>query len=171
MKISPTPVSSKFVVNEKTGNYSVQSELTENEILEMALCITRAKLQKGVQISGPESVIKYLHSYLVGYEYEVFGVIFLDTQNCIIESQILFRGSISSASVYPREVAKEALKLNTSHVIYFHNHPSGDPSPSKADVDINKRLVDALNLFDIETLDHIVIGLENPISFKERGLF
>ena len=161
---------SKFVINEINGKYSVNRELTEDDILEMALAISKSKLAKGIQISSSHTVMKYLQTYLQGYDYEVFGVIFLDTKNRIIETKIMFRGSINSASVYPRDVAKEALLNNCNSVIFFHCHPSGDPTPSSADKHITKRLVDSLSLFDIDTLDHIVVGSEGTYSFKERGL-
>ncbi|HDI3149936.1 TPA: hypothetical protein PMB01_003831, partial [Vibrio cholerae] len=80
----------------------------------------------------------------------------------------LFRGTVDAASVYPREVLKEALNVNAAAVIFAHNHPSGDPEPSQADRHITQRLKDALSLVDIRVLDHVVVG-KSSVSFAERG--
>jgi DNA repair protein RadC len=94
---------------------------------------------------------------------------FLDNQHHLISFEELFFGTIDSASVYPREVVKAALKTNAAAVIFAHNHPSGDATPSQADKRITQRLKDALALVDIRVLDHIVIG-DSAVSFAERGL-
>ncbi|MEZ8076857.1 DNA repair protein RadC, partial [Vibrio sp. FF112] len=106
---------------------------------------------------------------LKAYEREVFAVMFLDNQHHLISFEELFFGTIDSASVYPREVVKAALKTNAAAVIFAHNHPSGDATPSQADKRITQRLKDALALVDIRVLDHIVIG-DSAVSFAERGL-
>ncbi|MFA0026613.1 JAB domain-containing protein, partial [Vibrio sp. 10N.261.49.A5] len=90
-------------------------------------------------------------------------------QHHLISFEELFFGTIDSASVYPREVVKAALKTNAAAVIFAHNHPSGDATPSQADKRITQRLKDALALVDIRVLDHIVIG-DSAVSFAERGL-
>ena len=88
----------------------------------------------------------------------------------MIEYREMFHGTIDGAAVYPREVAKESLKLNAAAVILAHNHPSGNPEPSSADLSITQRLKEALSLLDVRTLDHLIIGGENTVSFAERGL-
>lgn len=99
----------------------------------------------------------------------MFAVLFLDSQNRILEYKELFRGTINAASVYPREVVKEVLALNAASVILAHNHPSGVSTPSQADKLITTKLQQALNLIDVSIVDHIIIG-ETSYSFAEHGL-
>ena len=103
-------------------------------------------------------------------EHGVFGVLFLDNQHRLIEYRTLFRGTINTAKIYPREVAKEALALNAAALVLTHNHPSGLEEPSEADKTITKTLTKALNLFDIRVLDHIIVTSISTTSFAERGL-
>jgi DNA repair protein RadC len=105
-----------------------------------------------------------------GYEHEVFGAIFLDSQHAILSFDLLFRGTIDSATIYPREVVKQALSYNAAAVIFVHNHPSGSAEPSEADKRITERLVNALTVLDIRVLDHFVVGGAEVVSFAERGL-
>ncbi|WP_331251379.1 JAB domain-containing protein [Photorhabdus khanii] len=97
-------------------------------------------------------------------------MLFLDTQHKLISLEKLFMGSISSVVVHPAVVARNALILNASAVIYFHNHPSGSPDPSHADRVITKRLVSALDIFEIRSLDHLIIAKGIVTSFAEQGL-
>lgn len=96
-------------------------------------------------------------------------MLFLDTKHRLIEYVEMFHGTIDSASVHPREVVKEALRLNAAAVIVSHNHPSGNPEPSGADRSLTQRLKEALALVDVVTLDHVVAG-NSAASFAERGL-
>jgi DNA repair protein RadC len=100
----------------------------------------------------------------------VFCVLLLDTQHRLLECVELFQGTIDSANVYPREVVKLALTKNAAAVILAHNHPSGVAEPSPSDKLITKALVKALNLVDIRTLDHFVVGKSEWVSFADRGL-
>jgi DNA repair protein RadC len=104
------------------------------------------------------------------FEHEVFGAIFLDTQHSILSFDLLFRGTIDSSSVHPREVVKQALRYNAAAVIFAHNHPSGVAEPSRADEMITRRLVEALAMIDVRVLDHFVVGGTEVVSFAERGL-
>jgi DNA repair protein RadC len=88
----------------------------------------------------------------------------------LIEYVEMFRGTLDGASVHPREVVKEALRLNAAAVIFAHPHPSGNPEPSQADRAITRQLKDALALVEVRTLDHIVVGGNDTVSFAERGL-
>ena len=115
------------------------------------------------ELNRPESVTH-------GREYEVFAVMFLDTRHRVIDFVEMFRGTIDSATIHPREVAKEALTRNAAAVIIAHNHPSGIAEPSTADQRLTARLVDALALLDIRVLDHIVVGEGETTSFADRGL-
>ena len=97
-------------------------------------------------------------------------MLFLDTRHRLIEYREMFHGTIDSASVYPREVVKEALRLNAAAVILSHNHPSGNPEPSQADKLLTQRLKDALGLVEVRTLDHVIVAGQAATSFAERGL-
>jgi DNA repair protein RadC len=148
-------------------------ELTdpEQKILREASAILERTLRRpGAALTSPELVADYLKFNIATRPYEVFVVLFLDNQHCLIESKELFRGTIDGASVYPREVVKEALQLNASAVILAHNHPSGIAEPSQADHNITRKLKEALALVEIRTLDHIVIGGTAHMSFAQHGL-
>ena len=97
-------------------------------------------------------------------------VCFLDTRHRVIVLETLFYGTINSAAVYPREILKRALALNASAVILSHNHPSGDPEPSQADIRITQTIKQALELIDIKCLDHMIVGQGQIVSLAERGL-
>ena len=99
-----------------------------------------------------------------------FVVLFLDTQNRVIASEEMFRGSLTQTSVYPREVVKRALALNAASVILAHNHPSGSAEPSRADEFLTQTLKTALALVDVRVLDHLVVAGADVCSFAERGL-
>ncbi|HFT7367044.1 TPA: DNA repair protein RadC [Pseudomonas aeruginosa] len=143
---------------------------TAEQILAAARQAIEHKMQHGASFSSPVAVKEYLSAKLAGFKHEVFAVLFLDTQHRLIEYSELFRGTIDSASVYPREVVKEALRLNAAAVIVSHNHPSGNPEPSDADKVLTQRLREALALVDVRTLDHIIVAGGSTISFAERGL-
>lgn len=127
-------------------------------------------LQRGSALNSPDITRAYLSAQLRGYSYEVFACLFLDNQHRVIQLDELFRGTIDSASVYPREVAKQALRHNAAAVIFAHNHPSGISEPSQADKLITEKLKQALALFDIRVLDHFIVGDGIPYSFAEHGL-
>lgn len=137
--------------------------------MEMASKLTHIRFSKGKLIDSPSSTFSYLQNMVSQYDREVFGALFLDTKNRIIRCEALFMGSLNSASVHPRVVVKRALELNVSCVIAYHNHPSGDPTPSDADVRITHKLKEALALLDIRLLDHIVVGSEGCVSLAEQG--
>lgn len=139
-------------------------------VLEMAKRHFKEVLQRGNSLTSPEITRAYLSAQLRGYSYEVFACLFLDSQNRVIQLDELFRGTIDGASVYPREVVKQALYHNASAVIFAHNHPSGIAEPSQADRHITEKLKEALALFDIRVLDHFIIGDGQPYSFAEHGL-
>ncbi len=141
----------------------------ESGIVQQAIEIIERGLIKRNVLSDPAATRDYLRLQLARLEHEVFGAIFLDTRNRVIDNQTLFRGTLDGAAVYPREVAKECLMHNAAGVIFYHNHPSGVAEPSAADRDITRRLTEALALFDIRVLDHLIAG-ETTTSMAERGL-
>jgi DNA repair protein RadC len=139
-------------------------------VLEMARRHFHEILQRGSVLSSPDVTRAYLSAQLRGYSYEVFACLFLDNQHRVIVLEEMFRGTLDSASVYPREIAKQALHHNAAAVIFAHNHPSGISEPSIADKSITHTLKQALALFDIRVLDHFIIGDGSPFSFAEHGL-
>ena len=139
-------------------------------VLEMAKRHFKEIIQRGSALTSPEITRAYLSAQLRGYSYEVFSCLFLDNQNRVIQFEELFRGTIDGASVYPREVVKQALYHNAAAIIFAHNHPSGITEPSLADKQITEKLKNALALFDIRVLDHFIIGDGEPYSFAEHGL-
>ena len=155
------------MVRDAQGRYLLA---TADQILEATRQAIEYRMQRGASFTSPAAVKEYLCAKLAGFEHEVFAVLFLDTQHRLIEYAEMFRGTIDSASVYPRELVKEALRLNAAAVIVSHNHPSGNPEPSSADKVLTQRLRDALALVDVRTLDHIIVAGGSTISFAERGL-
>jgi DNA repair protein RadC len=139
-------------------------------VLEMAKRHFKEILERGNALTSPETTRAYLSAQLRGYGYEVFACLFLDNQHRVIKLEELFRGTIDGASVYPREVVKQALYHNAAAVIFAHNHPSGITEPSQADKQITDKLKQALTLIDIRVLDHFIIGDGDPYSFAEHGL-
>jgi DNA repair protein RadC len=118
----------------------------------------------------PKLVRQFCQLHIGTREYEVFGVLMLDNKHLLIRFIEMFRGTIDSASVYPREIAKEALYLNAAAVILVHNHPSGNVEPSTADRAITAKIKAALSLLDIRVLDHIIVSGQDSYSFAEAGL-
>ncbi|MEA1049089.1 DNA repair protein RadC [Lamprobacter modestohalophilus] len=145
-------------------------EQEEQLIAEAIRCLEARYQVAGDCMSSPELTRDYLKLRLYGLTYEVFAVLYLDNRHRVIQYRELFRGTIDGASVHPREVVRECLHWNASAVIFAHNHPSGVAEPSQADIQITKRLQQALELIDVRVLDHIVIGEGEGTSFAERGL-
>ena len=125
--------------------------------------------QPGISFTSSTTARDWLRLQLAGQEREVFMVLYLDNQHRLLESETLFAGSVNHVQVHPREVVKSALRLNAAAAALAHNHPSGDPEPSQCDRNITGRIKDALALVDVNTLDHLVIGSEDIVSFAERG--
>ncbi|WP_296246499.1 RadC family protein [Pseudomonas sp. UBA4194] len=126
-------------------------------------------MRTGQAMEDPNSVRRYLKSKLRHEKHELFGCLFLDTKHKPLEFEILFRGTISSVAVYPREVVKRAIANNAAAVILTHNHPSGNATPSEADRRLTQRLTESLALVDVRVLDHIIIGEGEPLSMMEYG--
>ncbi|PIP12737.1 MAG: hypothetical protein COT45_00705 [bacterium (Candidatus Stahlbacteria) CG08_land_8_20_14_0_20_40_26] len=118
----------------------------------------------------PQDVFNYLYVSMRGLKKEVFKTLFLDVKNRLIATEKMFKGTVSSSVVYPREIVKRAIKKDASSVILVHNHPSGDPAPSPEDKRITRDVVDALEAVDIKVLDHIIIGDNRYFSFASEKL-
>lgn len=129
------------------------------------------EMQEGEVLSSPDKVRDFLRLRLAERPHEVFMVLLMDVQHRLLADVELFRGTLTQTSVYPREVVKLALSHNAAAVIFAHNHPSGVPEPSQADIHLTNALRQALSLVDVRTIDHIVVGGNaSPVSFAERGL-
>ena len=160
----------KIKAGETAGTYLIESPVTEYDILLMAKQLASLRLRRGRQLTAPRDVFNHLQALLEGYEYEVFALLMLDCKHRVIAFHELFRGTLDSANVYPREVVKAVLNANAAAVILAHNHPSGVPEPSQADRTLTTRLQTALQTIDVRLLDHLVIGGTTAVSFAERGL-
>lgn len=121
-------------------------------------------------ISNWAALLSYVRLALRHETSEQVRVLFLDRKNRLIADEIVGRGTVDHAPVYPREIAKRALELAASSVILVHNHPSGDPTPSRADIDLTREVIDALQSLDIKLHDHLVVGQSEAVSMKAKGL-
>ncbi|MFC1934371.1 DNA repair protein RadC [Chloroflexota bacterium] len=117
-----------------------------------------------------QELFDYLYHSMRDLKKEVFKVIYLNSQNQIIETEDLFEGTINSSSISPREVVESAIKSNAASLIFAHNHPSGNPEPSKSDKELTKDLVYTGGIMRIRVLDHIIIGNDRYFSFAGEGL-
>ena len=152
--------------------YHVEPEQTDDDaVIRHALQILSERVNRGDALTSPQQTRQYLTLKLSSKEQEHFCALWLDNSHQPIEFETLSTGTIDGASVYPREVVRSAIKHNAAAVIFAHNHPSGTPEPSQADINITDRLKKALDLIEIRTLDHIVIGGDGSVSLAERGHF
>jgi len=139
-------------------------------VLELARRSLREEVRRDTLLSSPGKVRDFLRMTLSRREHEVFMALFLDSQNCLLAADELFRGTLTQTSVYPREVVKRALALNAGAVIFAHNHPSGVAEPSRSDELLTASLKQALALVDVRVLDHLIVAGTATTSFAERGL-
>ncbi|WP_313756308.1 DNA repair protein RadC [Tissierella sp.] len=123
-----------------------------------------------VKITEPSTIANLYMDEMRYLQKEHFRIVLLDTKNQIIVTEEISVGTLNASIVHPRDVFKAAIKRNSNSMILIHNHPSGDPAPSNEDINITNRLVDAGNLIGIKVLDHIIIGDNRYISFKEKNL-
>lgn len=138
-------------------------------VLEIASRHLSEQLERQDCLTSPAQTTNYLRARLRDYDYEVFACLMLDNRNRVIAFREMFRGTVDAASVYPREVVKQALADNAAAIILAHNHPSGVSEPSQADIRITERLKKALQLVDIRVLDHVIVG-DQVTSLSEQGL-
>ena len=121
-------------------------------------------------LSGWQALTDYLHAAMAHRVTEEFRVIFLDNRNYLMRDEKMGDGTINAAAVYPREVVKRALELSASAIILVHNHPSGDPAPSRDDIQMTKAIVDAGRPLGLSVHDHVVVGRTGHASFRALGL-
>ncbi|MDX1555945.1 MAG: JAB domain-containing protein, partial [Xanthomonadales bacterium] len=142
----------------RTNDLWTTSGDRDEQILAAAEAILRRRLERQGQVREPKDAGAYLRAHCAHLEHEVFGCVFLDNRHQILAVEDLARGTVDSAEVHPREVAKRALAWNAVAVIAFHNHPSGCLDPSASDRAITARLKQALALLEIRVLDHLIVS-------------
>jgi DNA repair protein RadC len=140
----------------------------DRQTVHRALDVLKASIV-GRVFDRPGAVKDYLTLKYADLQHEVFGVLWLDAQNRLRSEEVLFRGTLTQTSVYPREVVKQGLLCNAGGVILFHNHPSGCSEPSRADEMLTQTLKQALALVDIRLVDHLVVSAGGATSLAERG--
>ncbi|WP_406686706.1 DNA repair protein RadC [Rossellomorea vietnamensis] len=120
-------------------------------------------------IRSPEDGANYVMNDMRFLAQEHFVCLYLNTKNQVLHKQTIFIGSLNASIVHPREVFKEAFRRSAASIICIHNHPSGDPTPSREDIEVTKRLVECGRIIGIDILDHLIIGEKKFISLKEKG--
>lgn len=132
--------------------------------------MAQARVLRREVLSSWDALIAYCRTCMAHRETEQFRVLFLDRKNMMIADEALGSGTVGHVPVYPREVAKRALELNASSIIMVHNHPSGDPTPSREDINMTGRVIAACEAIDVTVHDHVVIGKDAEVSFRSTGL-
>lgn len=132
--------------------------------------IARQPVVQREALSSWTALVAYCQRTMQGLGSEQFRVLFLDRKNKLIKDEILGEGTVDHAPVYPREVVKRALELEASALILVHNHPSGDPSPSSADIEMTKLIMEAARTLEISVHDHLIVGRQGHASLRQLGL-
>jgi DNA repair protein RadC len=144
--------------------------IVELKIIEAAAHrMARSKIMQQHVVSSWDALLDYCHTVMAHRETEQFRVLYLDRKNVIIADEEQAKGTVDHVPVYPREVAKRALELNASALILVHNHPSGDPTPSQADIDMTGQVLAACSALGMTLHDHLIIGKSTELSFRSEG--
>ncbi|WP_138935959.1 RadC family protein [Roseovarius arcticus] len=147
-----------------------EAVITELKIIEAASQrLSRARVLQRQVISSWDALLDYCHTTMAHRDTEQFRLFFLDTKNTLIADEAQASGTVDHVPVYPREVVKRALELNASALILVHNHPSGDPTPSEADIVMTQKIKDAAEVMGITLHDHLIIGKSCELSFRSEG--
>ena len=150
---------------------SIRRTKRDAAIIDRALRVLEQEVRHyGASFTSPDAVRDYLRLQLVHEQREVFMCLFLNSQNQLVDTRRMFEGTLTETSVYPREIVKAALIANAASVIFAHNHPGGDPTPSMSDKCLTKTLAEALALIDVKALDHFIVATGGVLSFAELGL-
>ncbi len=147
-----------------------ETEVLFKLVTELLQRVLREQIQDRPVISSWSALLDYLQVTLGHEPIEQFRVMFLDRKNILIKDEVQQRGTVDHTPLYPREIVKRALELAASAIIMVHNHPSGDPTPSRADLDMTKQVVTALSAVGITVHDHVIIGKNKHTSFKSQRL-
>lgn len=132
--------------------------------------LARSEAARRPVISTWSALLAYVRVALAEQPREQFRALFLDRRNQLMRDELVGQGTVDHAPVYPREVVRRALELSASSIILVHNHPSGDPTPSRADLDMTRKIVDGAKLFDIQVHDHLIVGRDKTASLRALGL-
>ena len=155
----------------KEVDYIGDAAVTEFKIVQAAaLALSKESMRKKLALGTFAQVLDYCRSAMAFRETEEFRVIFLDKKNGLLADEVQGRGTVDHTPVYPREIIRRALELNASALILVHNHPSGDPTPSSADVEMTRQVIEAGRPLRVTVHDHLVIGRDGVASFKALGL-
>ncbi|MEX0280752.1 MAG: DNA repair protein RadC [Arenibacterium sp.] len=145
--------------------------ITDLKVIEAASHrMARSKVLQRHAISSWDAVVDYCHTTMAHRETEQFRVLYLDRKNILIADEEQGKGTVDHVPVYPREVAKRALELNACALILVHNHPSGDPTPSEADIAMTAQVQDACRALGLTRHDHLIVGKSSELSFRSEGL-
>ncbi len=148
-----------------------EAVVTELKIVEAAAQrMARSRVLQRHVISSWDAVLDYCHTMMAHRETEQFRVLYLDKKNVLIADEQQAQGTVDHVPVYPREVVKRALELNASALILVHNHPSGDPTPSEADIQMTLQIDDAARALGLTLHDHLIVGKSRELSFRAKGL-
>lgn len=159
-----------IVQSSPAAPYSVDS--SDDAIIARALAILTQRVKTTPAMTSPATTKTFLELHAgsrADQQREVFVALYLDTQHCVISVDDVAHGTLNQCSVYPREIARGALRYGAAAVILSHNHPSGTPEPSSADIALTKAIRDALQLIGVAVLDHIVTAGAKSVSLAERG--
>ena len=137
---------------------------------ELAVRLARIEASRLPVIASWSALVAYARTAMAHRPREQFRVLFLDHRNALMRDELWAEGTVDHAPVYPLEVVRRALELSASAMILLHNHPSGHPDPSRADIEMTRKIVDAARLFSLQVHDHLVIGRHGTASFRSLGL-
>jgi len=135
-----------------------------------ALRLSKTRVLNRPALSSWAALVDYCTAAMARTSHEEFRILFLDKKNTLVADEVQGRGTVDHTPVYPREIVKRALELSASAIILVHNHPSGDPAPSRADIEMTREIVNAARALHIAVHDHIVVGRNGTASFKALGL-
>ena len=148
------------------------SAIVDMKIIEAtAQELTKNRVKNKPILNSWTSLINYCKASMAHLHVEQFRLIFLDRKNYLIADEVIQQGTVDHVPVYPREVVKRALEMNASSVILVHNHPSGDPTPSHADIEVTNQITNACKTVNIAVHDHIIIGRDSEVSLRALGCF
>jgi DNA repair protein RadC len=148
-----------------------EAVVTELKVIQAAaLRLAKGQVRQMPVLASWNAILDYCRSAMAFAEREQFRLLFLDKKNQLIADEVQQEGTVDHTPVYVREVMKRALELSASAIMLVHNHPSGDPTPSMADVDMTKKIISAADKLGIIIHDHIIIGRNGHVSFRAKGL-
>ncbi|OHC91728.1 MAG: hypothetical protein A2792_00305 [Sphingomonadales bacterium RIFCSPHIGHO2_01_FULL_65_20] len=136
----------------------------------LSVRLARSEACRRPVLSSWSALVAYVRSALAHEPREQFRTLYLDKKNILLRDEFRAEGTVDHAPVYPREVIRRAIELSASALILVHNHPSGDPAPSQADIEMTRQIIDAARVFGLQVHDHLVIGRQGTASFKQLGL-